>query len=364
MAGLTRRDFLVQGGIALGAVVALPDLLTACGTPAVTTPSGLWTNLADVVAKAKQEGTLTYFYVDPVNGKKFTDGFVSDYPWAKISNFSAGLPDMKTKWITEFQANVGDADVMGTVGAFVGPLEQAKSLTAVALPNDGLLLPGLKDPGNFIHPMFIVPQILAYNKNLTQAPANDLFQLADPKYKNMLVMDNPSGGLSGGLILASRRKLWGEAKWMQWLEGLAANKPFFASDPAASMDAVTRGERPLGFGNGGPILSEGLDKALPLVPVFYDDFLVTSLVSVVSAKAPHPHMAALFVNWTQSDNGQKVISATGFSPSTTADTPNSMAKLLPSGAKLLPSAGPTSLLDYFANTADYNQIFQKFWPAA
>jgi ABC-type Fe3+ transport system substrate-binding protein len=362
MVDWTRRDFLIGSGAALGALALLPELLAACGNTPATVSSGLWTNLADVAAKAKKEGTLVFYYIDPTNAKIFTDGFVKAYPWANVSTFSAGLPDMKTKWIAEDQAGVPRGDVMGTVPQFLQPLEAAKTIAAVDLPNDKLLLPGLNDVNHHLHPTFIVPQIVAYNRNISAPPPTDLFMLADPVYKNKIAMDNPSSGLTSGLVLASRRKLWGDTKWMQWLQGLKANNPFFASDPPTALAAVSRGERPIGIGTMASI--NGQPAGGPLAPVFYDNLVVTPLAEVINAKAPHPHMAALFLNWLQSTEGQNVVATTGFTPSTTVDSSNSLAKILPKGAQLLPVGGPTSLQDYYDNVDAYNKIFTSFWPAA
>jgi ABC-type Fe3+ transport system substrate-binding protein len=150
------------------------------------------------------------------------------------------------------------------------------------------------------------------------------------------------------------RKAMGDEKWQAWLKGIADNQPNITKSSSASFDAVLRGDSAVcacGYHD-----FTDRDPNAPLGAVFYDQDgvgVITALaVAVVMKKAPHPHMAALFLNWMESpQGGQPGFVKSGRAP--VVDFPGNTVQL-PAGTKVAPVW--EVLGDYFKDPDSYNKV--------
>jgi ABC-type Fe3+ transport system substrate-binding protein len=126
----------------------------------------------------------------------------------------------------------------------------------------------------------------------------------------------------------------GEAKWTQWLADVAKNKPFFADSNSTAFATVLRGDRAFCICNYHDFTNAA--KGAPLAASFWDQDTYGALSggvgAVITAKAPHPAMAALWMNWMLSpDGGQKGMVASGRASSIEGIAGGDV---LPSGTKM------------------------------
>lgn len=344
--------------------IPLVATLAACGSTGSTSSASTasanksWTSLSALEAAAKAEGSIT-IYIAPEYQSFLEKGFEAAYPWAKMTISAQEPPQAAAKFQAELGAGVHQADVVGMKDGELEPFISAGALAKVSVPNDKLVNPNLKDSAGLTHPITATETALIYNTKLLSAGPKDLSDLADPQWAGKLTVDDPLGGNAGGPVLASLRGSMGSVKWDQFLAGLAKNKPALTDSGSTSLDDVVRGDRAL-------CICEAHDYAdakaqgAPLGIDFYDQdsdgIIVTPTVAVVPKQAPHPAMAALFLNWVESPTGgQKGFIQSGRSP--VVKVPGAPL-VVPESVKEAPLF--KVLGGYFKNPDPYNAAFKKY----
>lgn len=292
-----------------------------------------YTDLAALEDAAKKEGTLDIF-LSPDFEPFLIQDFKKAYPWAKV-NYTGVQPDQAAaKLSAEVNSGIHDTDVAGMYPTAVSAFSDKGQLARVIVPQDAQIVPAAQDKNNYIHAMTSTANALVYNTDKIQDPPKTLEDLADPKYSGDLVIQTPTGTGTGQQVFAMPYKSMGEAQWLQWLDGVAKNKPFFADSNSTAFAAVLRGDRAFCICNYHDYTNA--DKSAPLAALFWDQdsygALSGGVGAVITAQAPHPAMAALWMNWMLSpDGGQKGMVASGRASSIQGV---GGGDILPSGTKI------------------------------
>lgn len=131
--------------------------------------------------------------------------------------------------------------------------------------------------------------------------------LADPKWKDKIVMPDPTThatticwliGLKENKILAT------DEAWMNFLKGLAANKPMFVKSFGPTPAPVESGEKLLAISMPKYIVTKA---PAPLDWVRVDTLLGTPRAMAIAAKAPHPEAARVFMDYWLSKDAMKLL---------------------------------------------------------
>jgi ABC-type Fe3+ transport system substrate-binding protein len=203
--------------------------------------------------------------------------------------------------------------------------------------------------------------VLLYNtKELPDGGPADLADLTQPQWKGKVVMDNPALGGPGGLTMAAMKGVIGADGWQAWLKALKANDIDLTDSSSSSYDAVVRGERPLCICSYHDFIGQA--AGTPVGVDFYNQdntgVIPQAGTMVVSATAPHPAMAALWLNWVLSqDGGQAAVAASGRTP-TEENVPGADKVGVPAGKKV---ASFSVLTDYINNPDSYNDVFKSIF---
>jgi len=356
----TRPTRLLAGAAA--GVLALST--AACGSSGKAATAGksdtsalkTYTDVASLEAEAKKEGTVSVFMA-PEFAPFLVKGFQKDYPWAKVNATGLEPPAAAAKWATELSANVHDMDVASIYITQVKQFTDKGAVAPVQLPNDSLVNPALQDSNHLFHATIEFPYVLLYNTKLvTDKPAN-LKELTDPKWKGKLVMDNPALGGPGGLTMAAMKADLGD-QWEQWLKDLKANDVNLTDSSSASYDAVVRGERPLCICSYHDFIVQ--DAGTPVGVQFYNQdstgVIPQAGTMEIAAKAPHPAMAALWINWVLSPTGgQAAIAGSGRTP-VTQNVPGAEKVSVPNGVKVAPFS---VLAEYLKDPNSFITVYRK-----
>jgi iron(III) transport system substrate-binding protein len=146
---------------------------------------------------------------------------------------------------------------------------------------------------------------LIVNTNLvhTDDMPKSLEELAEPKWRGKVALAYPVYGTTAAQMAALREK-WGDAKWKQWCEALAANKPFVVDGNSVVVRMVGAGEALVGLTDSDD-LAAGVRNNLPIAaaPVSDkpDQFIhISNTVGLVSG-APHPAEARALIEFLQSN---------------------------------------------------------------
>lgn len=257
-------------------------------------------------AKAKAEGTAT-FYANITAVEPIMEAFEADtgvkgaYTRISTSKFLATV-------LTEFEAGKLMADV---VQAPLPVLEILKSKGVLA-PYSSPAAAGYADwtrKDDAIQLFGIEYVGLIYNKELVKAAdvPKRYEDLADPKWKDKIVMANPANHATtiSWLVGLKETVFASEEEWMSFLKGLAANKPMFVASFGPTPAPVESGEKLIAISMPKYIITKApapLDWARVEQPL-----LGTPRAIAVTSKAPHPNAARLFVDYWLSEKAMGVL---------------------------------------------------------
>ncbi len=281
MPPIDRRNFLnLVGGAGLAA--ALPPAFAAEGGD---------------LAKAKAEGRAVFYAnitsVDPIMAAFATEtGVKGEYTRISSSKFVSTV-------VTEAQAGKLLADVV-----------QAPLPVLELLSEKGILAPyrspaaaGFPDwsrPNDSIQMFGIEYVSYLYNKTqVKDADAPRRYEdLADPKWKNRIVMADPASHSStiSWLVGLKEKVFASENDWMTFVKGLAANRPMFVASFGPTPAPIESGEKAIGISMPKYIVTKA-PAPLAWGPRGGQPLLGTPRAMAITAKAPHPAAARVFMDF-------------------------------------------------------------------
>lgn len=148
-----------------------------------------------------------------------------------------------------------------------------------------------------------------YNKELlkSQEVPKCYEDLADPKWKDKIVMPDPSSHATtiSWLVGLRDNKVFGtDEAWVKFVKGLAANKPMFVKSFGPTPAPVESGEKLLAISMPKYIVTKA---PAPLDWVRVETLLGTPRAIAIAAKAPHPEAARAFLDYWLSKDAMKLL---------------------------------------------------------
>lgn len=121
--------------------------------------------------------------------------------------------------------------------------------------------------------------------------------LADPRWKNRIVMANPENHPTtiGWLVGLKENIFASEAEWRQFLKGLAENNPMFVASFGPTPEPIASGEKHIGISMPKYIITKApapLDWARVTQPI-----MGTPRAIALTSKAPRPNAAKAFLDF-------------------------------------------------------------------
>jgi iron(III) transport system substrate-binding protein len=307
--------------------------LTACTPPLAATPtaaptaaaaapaatSGSGSSLDAAIAKyydaAKKEGKLVVYGVgtatlyNPVH-----DAFVKRFPGIDLQGVDQRGRETREKIIAEQQSHnyVVDVAISGTDTQ--NELVQDGYVDDYQAADIGSVIPELVPSDRKNNPRTVTVFTIAINTNLVppdQEPKkwSDLF---DPKWQGKLEMDDPRGSGPGGTILSGVEALYGPEDVDK---KLAAQNMFFATQAGPLLDALARGERAVYLSSAHTDVIAQRKAGAPIKQIRPEEGVgITPINEALIKNAPHPNAAKLWIEWSLSEEGQKLLADQGFGP--------------------------------------------------
>jgi iron(III) transport system substrate-binding protein len=269
-------------------------------------PSLLFAADQDLVSKAKGEGRAAFYAnitaVEPVI-EAFTKayGVKADYMRLSTSKFVATIT-------TEHGAGKLMADVLQAPMPILDILKDKGILASYTSP-EAAGYPDWAKKDNKIQTFGIEYVSLLYNKELVK-PADvprRYEELADPKWKGKLVMADPSSHATtiSWLVGLKEHIFKADEPWLKFLKGLAANKPMFVASFGPTPSPVESGEKLIAISMPKYIITKApapLDWARVEQPL-----MGTPRGIAITAGAPHPNAARLFMDFWLSKPSMKIM---------------------------------------------------------
>jgi len=258
------------------------------------------------MAKAKAEGAANFYAnitaVEPImEAFNKASGVNGVYTRISTSKYLATV-------VTEFEAGKLAADVLQ------GPLPILQ-----ILKDKGVLAP-YKSPSASGYPdwaraddtimQFGIEYVaVIYNKELVKAGdvPKVYMDLTDPKWKDKIVMPNPSTHATtiSWLVGLKEMKIFAsDDEWMKFVKGLAANRPMFVASFGPSPAPIESGEKLIGISMPKYIITHA---PAPLDWARVDTLLGSPRGIALAAKAPHPEAGKVFMDYWLSKDAMQLL---------------------------------------------------------
>ena len=258
------------------------------------------------LALAKKEGKAN-FYANITAVEPIMDAFTAATGVKGVYTRVSTAKYLATV-LTEFEAGKLDADVLQGPLPILQTLKEKGVLAPYRSPS-AAGYPEWARQDDTIMQFGIEYVALIYNKDLVKpkdVPTNYM-DLTDPKWRDKIVMADPSShattitwlvGLREAKIFAT------EEQWMAFLKGLAANKPMFVKSFSPTPAPVESGEKLIAVSMPKYIVTHA---PAPLDWARTGTILGTPRAIAISAKAPRPNAARLFMDYWLSKDAMKLL---------------------------------------------------------
>jgi len=178
--------------------------------------------------------------------------------------------------------------------------------------------------------------------------------ILDPRWRGKICMDDPRGSGPGNPIMAGLEILYGQ----EFLEKLAEQKPFFATQAGPLLTGLTRGEYALYLSGVTRDIVKQRQSGAPIKYVKLADGVgISQNAQALIKNAPHPNAARLWLEWSLSEEGQQELAKQGDGPvrkGVRATEPEADLE----GVALLPRIDtPEQFKEIGERTKKYEQIF-------
>ncbi len=336
---MTRRALATLGWVMAAALVASPALAQT------------WD---EVVAAAKKEAKLTLYHnVRPAGIEVILQKFRAKFPEIQTEQIRLGSGPLNERFRTEFAAGRHIADVLITFTDEEFMKEVPNWFTKWDPPeHKGNYPEGTRVADGRLYGIQQVREAIIWNKQLVKdadAPKEwaDLF---DPKWKGKVALNTPWRSITVQQMFA----YWEDIGIKDAAEKMKANEVRFFEGSSGIIQAVVRGDAAVAHMTDIP-LNAMLQDGAPLGFVYPPSGTTTADgLAGVPAKAPHPNVGKVFVNWLMSKEGQAILVEQGGLAVTRKDAPS--LSHLPATAKLPKAVDGTKVL-----TPERQKVMIEHW---
>ena len=260
-----------------------------------------------LVEGAKKEGVVYYYGATNLSDiQDLIRGFSKNYPFVDVRYTRLGGPSVVNKVITEYRAGVFNVDVVSMRGTFIPELAGKKIIARYKSPMVPFLRKGFTDTEGYMSGYYATGYTLIYNSARVK-PAEvprSYEDLLNPWWKGRLVMDSEEYDWLAGMI-----DLIGESKAASFFKRLVEEQGVkFKRGHTLITQLVAAGEHDLLVDGYVHNAGQFKTKGAPIDFVFTNPTIVKPpSVMAIASKAPHPHAAALFLDYKLSKEGQEIM---------------------------------------------------------
>ena len=261
---------------------------------------------------AKSEGEAVFYANMDVSAMKpLTDGFMNRYPGTKAASVHFSGAAIITRLDSEARAGKPQSDVVLSGQLGVLGLIEKKIAARYRSPEREFFRDGFKDKDGLWTAYMTNVMVSAYNTRQVskdEAPRT-VEDLLKPRWKGKLTMDSQSYVWFGTMM-----QYLGEESGLRFMKRLNEQNISHQRGRRLMTQLVAAGEFDMAVEtNLNSVLTLSKQGAplsfAPMQPYFLSPSLV-----FMSANAPHPYTAALFIDYLLSEEGQKIVVKTNRMP--------------------------------------------------
>ena len=270
---------------------------------------------AKLVEAARKEGEVTaYGNLDLAATQALLDGFTKKYPFIKANPVRVSGAGIITRIDSETRAGKSLADVIDSGQLGMLAMIEKKIFARYRSPQREFFRDAFKDKDGYWTAYMTNVMVTAYNTRLVkkeEAPVK-IEDLLKPRWKGKLAMDSQSYVWFGTIL-----QFLGEEAGLRFMKQLNEQQLRHFRGRRLGTQLIAAGEFDMTVEtNLNSVLTFAAQGAplwfAPIQPLFYSPSLL-----FMAQGAPHPHAAALFIDYMLSEDGQRVIASTNRMPANT-----------------------------------------------
>ena len=281
------------------AAISLPELATRVQSMGQTEREAL------LVKGAREEREVMFYGTTPVTQVAvLRKAFNTRYPFVELKHFYGVRQVILNKAMSEFRSGSNLADVLMTDVSYGALFIKEGISHPFTTPDAKRYVRGSYDENGQWYTMYMLTMALMYNKNMVKPVdvPRSYQDLLDPKWKGKMIFDPEAA-----YIMAAMEHAWGKEKARDYLTRLAKQDLILRRGSALTTQLVAAGEQPIAIVVNGETTAEVRDKGAPIGFSLLAPKIIKPNGFFIAKKAPHPHAALLFTDWTLSEEGQKVL---------------------------------------------------------
>jgi iron(III) transport system substrate-binding protein len=317
---------------------------------------GLWLTASTATAqsvreRAEAEGKLMFYATfNAADSKMLTDGFKQAYPKIDAAFYRGTDAAIMERILTENRAGQNLWDVAITTSFYGHNLAKRNLFATYDSPERKFFKDGYKDPNGAWTSVYT--NYAAFGYNTGSVPKGSVPQsyadLLKPEWKDNIGMDSKAYEWFGTML-----KAMGEEKGLAYMRELAKQTQLRAGRTLIAQ-LVAAGE----FKGALTAYSQTFEvlkpSGAPVDWVYLNPVFANIHPAGISAKAPHPNAARVFIDFVLSKRGQEIVRKMNRIPDRT-DTPPAQARLM-EGIK--PAFAPVEVLEDFSK---YGKMFDDIF---
>jgi iron(III) transport system substrate-binding protein len=261
---------------------------------------------AALVKEAKSEKTVVWYA--PMNRedlRQFTSGFEAEYPFLKVEVLTSGPQSLLNRILTEHRAGKYNYDTLNIRSSALYTLKKANAIIRYDTPYRRGLRAGFYDKDGYFNGIWASLLVYLFNtKQVGRAQApKSIDDLLQTQWKGKLGMDQDADDWLAALL-----DFYGDEKGKQIARSLGGQNLNIRKGRTLVSQLVAAGEFPVQIDAHHHEAVSLRQAGAPIDYIFPEPFIPVKSVSafVMSSQPPHPHAAALLVDFMLSKKGQEL----------------------------------------------------------
>lgn len=305
---------------------------------------------------ARKEARLVlYTGMETDEANLFLAEFVKKYPFIKTDLFRSSGEKVQTRFLVEHRANTHSADVFQTSIVQVYQLRNLKLLAPYASEEAIAYPEGFKDSQGFWTAFYQIPYVIGFNTRLVtprEVPAS-YEDLLRPRWKGWIALETAEYQWFYHWM-----QILGRDKGLEFMRKFAGQNLQMRAGHTLLAQLVAAGEAGLAT----VVYSNRVERmkasGAPIDWVRFKGPTITAMNAVsITAQAPHPNAARLFVDFILSKEGQSLLRGLRRIPARPDVLPDPPS--LTKGLNLYPARPEGMIESYNETVALFDEIFNK-----
>jgi len=261
--------------------------------------------------EARKEGEVVWYAAMASDrAAELIKAFESNYTFLKVRFQPGGASRQLDQLLVEHRSKKHRADIINTRRSFVDVMAKNGAIARYRTPLRASLRDGFTDKEGYVNGIYAQPRVFLFNSRMVprdKAPKS-FEDLLDPQWKDKLGMDTTDYDWIAALI-----DYYGRSKAIEFAGQLSKQKLNMRRGPTLLAQLAVAGEFPIVIDAFPEEVLQLKNAKAPVDFTFSDPFVAvkTPTAISISAGAPHPNAAALFVDFLLSKPGQEIMASQG-----------------------------------------------------